>query len=455
MRRLPPVTGLLAFAFASAAVHAADATGESAADAAGGGQITIIEAMERALEGNEDVGILGEKVKQASAVRVQVLSGLLPWVNASGHYGFEKEVKIVLGSSGETTTIQPATTWGYGGQISMAILDASLFPALAAAGKTKKATELLLVSGKESVLVATAQAYVTLLFAGEAVALREAELETREAHRDEVAARLQADEALALDLKRAELDVLDARAALASARVDRALALDALCALMGDDPATPWEPVDLAATFPPPPPAPLTETDLASGMESGLSGSPAIEAQDLFKSASKLHAVSGGLSFLPSISLGASWDKGPSSFRSPDGTSWAVTFNLSWTLFDGGLTVGKVMEGVSQAAEAVLETEKTTKAQKALVHAAWLRFNLALENRDTAAERLDVARETRSMAEERYAAGLATGLEVEDALDACASAAMGLAGEEMNLTLAWLDYLVASGQFTSFFEGLE
>ncbi len=447
MSRSPLFASFLAVVLASAAAYAAGAADEPAAGEPKGGDISIVEAMQRALDHNEDIGILAEHVKQASAVRVQVLSGLLPWIQASGHYGFEKEVSTEIG------VIQPATAWGYGGQISMGLLDPSLFPALAAAGKTKKATGLLLESGKESILVATAQAYVTLLFAREAVSLREAELATREAHRDDVAARLEADEALALDLKRAELDVLDARSALASARVDQAPALDAPCAPLGDDPRTPWSAVSLATTFPPPPDSPLTDSDLASGTESGLD-SPALAAQDLMLQSSKLHSISGGLSFLPSVAIVASYDKGPKSFRSPDGSSWAVTFNLSWTLFDGGKTVGKVMEGVSKASEALLETSKMETSQKAAVHASWLRFNLALENRDTAAQRVDLALASRQMAEERYAAGLATGLEVEDALDAYAAASMGLAGEEMNLTLAWLDYLVASGQFMEFFEGL-
>jgi outer membrane protein TolC len=425
----------------------------AAADGEPGGPINIVEAMERARDRNEDVAILAEHVKQAGAVRVEILSGMLPLLTASASYGFNKEVKKEIGG-GESMLIQPGESWSLGGQASIGLLDPSLFPSLAAAGKTKKASEALLEAGEEEVLHATAQAYVTALFAEEAVLVRERELVTRKAHRDRVEALLAADEALALDLKRAELDVLSAESALASARVDVSLAMDALSALMGDDPGTPWQLAPLSASLPPPPVAPLSPDEMADGTKAGIAGSPGLAAQELLQASTKLHAVSGGLSILPKLSLVAAYDKMPSSFRSPDGYTWSVTFNLSWTLFDGGLTAASVKEGLSKATEAMLEKEKAEKALKAGVHSAWLKFNLALQNRDTAAERLDVAVQAKEMAEERYAAGLATGLEVDDALDALAASDLGLVGEEMNVTLAWLEYLRSSGQFMEFFEAL-
>ncbi len=418
---------------------------------ASGPALTFDQALERAGAANEDVAMLEEHVKQARAVRLQVLSGLLPWLSASASVGFTEEVSLDMGG-GETRVVVPGEDWGWGGMVSLQLVNLALIPSVYAAGKGVDAAEALHAHGTEGVLFATAQSYVTALFAEAAVAVRERELETRIKRREEVEARMQAEQALALDLKRAELQVLEAQQALESARVDAILAMDALCLLMGEEPGTAYELSPLETSAAAAPEGAPSEAELAQEIEEALEERDDLDAQQAALKSAKAGKVSSWFSLLPTLSLTASYDQGPESFRSPEGINWMVSFNMTWSIFDGGYTAGKIMQSSSQSAEALLELAQSEKEVKSEVRSTWLLFRLGLANRDTAAKQVEVASAAWEMAEERYRAGVATGLEVDDALDALARAEMGLLGQEMNLQLAWLAYLRASGQFGEIFE---
>jgi multidrug efflux system outer membrane protein len=415
---------------------------------AGGETLTFEMALEKAASQNEDVGILAEHVEQARAMRLQVLSGLLPWITATASFGFTEEVVIDTGG-GESRVVVPGDDWGWGVQATVTLVDLGLIPSVAAAGKNKQAAEALMEYGREEVLYATAQAYVTALFAHTAVAVREQELETREKRKEEVEELMRADQALALDLKRAELQLLEAQKDLATARVESVLALDALCLLMGEPPGAPYELAPLESLAPGEPPG---EQEAEAQVEQALEGRPDLEAAALSLSAAQSSKISSWLGILPTLSFSATYNQGPESFRSPAGYTWFVSFNATWTLFDGGHSVGEIMETSSKNVEAALELEKSEKEVQSEVRSAWLLFDLGLQNRDIAIKQLEVATATYDMATERYRAGVATGLEVDDALDDLAAAEMGLLGQELNLQLAWLLYLQVSGQFGDVFE---
>ena len=421
----------------------------AAAPAAQAGALSLDQALEKASYHNEDVAILEEHVEQARAVRLQVLSGLLPWISASASMGLSDEVSMPDGEGGKRVIV-PGTDWGWGFTASLTLVDLGLIPAASAASKGVGAVEALLGFGRDEILYATAQAYVTSLFARAAVGVREREVETRVKYRAEVEALMQADEALALDLSRAELAVLEASQALAQARVEAVLAMDALSLLMGEKPGTEYDLAPLDASLAPQA-APGPE-EVSEQIDLALDDREDLEASALSLKAASATKTSSWLGLLPTATFSASYDQGPKSFRSPEGYTWLVSFNLVWTLFDGGYTAGKIKESTSKASEALLEKAKSEKAVEGEVRSAWLLFTLAIENRETATKQAEVARKAWEMAEERHKAGLSKGLEVDEALDALAEAEMGLLGQEMNLELAWLDYLRASGQFDQVFE---
>jgi outer membrane protein TolC len=413
--------------------------------------LTFEQALAMAGSANEDVAMLKEHVKQARGIRLQVLSGLLPWLSASASIGFTEEVSLEMGG-GESRVVVPGEDWGWGGMVSLQLVNLAIVPSVYAADKGVDAAEALEAHGTEGVLFATAQSYVTALFADAAVTVRERELETRHKRLEEVEARMQAEQALALDLKRAELQVLEAQQALESARVDAILAMDALCLLVGEEPGTVFELAPLETSTAAAPQGAPSEAEVAGEIEEALDDRADLEAQQLALKSAKAEKVAGWFSLLPTLSISASYDQGPESFRAPEGSTWMVAFSMTWSIFDGGYTAGKIMENTSKTSEALLELAQSEKEIKGEVRSTWLLFRLGLANRDTAVKQLEVAADAYEMAEERYRAGVATGLEVDDALDALALAEMGLLGQEMNLQLAWLAYLRASGQFSDIFE---
>lgn len=415
----------------------------------GPGSLDLASALEMARENNEDLAILAEHVKQSKALSIQVLSGMLPWITATASVGFTEEV--VFGSGDEARVVIPGTDWGWGGSVTLTLVDPSVYPALVSSTKNVKASKSIFEQGVEDTLYYTAQAYVTAVFAEAAVKVRQRELETRQQNLDEVRARLEADEALLLDVSRAELQVLESQQALEAARVDAVLAMDSLCLLMGQEPGTPYSLAPMDGSVLDVPTAPPTEAELSAQLEKAQEQRDDLDALDLTVQAYKAQKLSSWFGLLPTLSFSATYDQGPESFRSPDGINWMVTFNMTWVLLDGGYTAGKIKQSSSQMLEAELSYKKTQKEVDSQVRTAWLLFDLAITNRDTAIKKLQVAEKSWEMAHEKYQAGLLSSLEVEASMDDLAEAEMQLLGHEMNLQLAWMEYLRASGQFTEVF----
>ncbi|MCA9565840.1 MAG: TolC family protein, partial [Myxococcales bacterium] len=151
------------------------------------------------------------------------------------------------------------------------------------------------------------------------------------------------------------------------------------------------------------------------------------------------------LVFLPTLSLSANYDIGRESIRSPDGTSWTVTFNASWPIFDfsryGQLDTARAEEQI-----ATLELDAAAREAR-FDHANAVRdLEVARARVAVAEQALEVASETRELIATQYGAGDTTSLELTEADEALFTAQVALNLAQLQRDIAIVELLYVSGQ---------
>jgi len=105
----------------------------------------------------------------------------------------------------------------------------------------------------------------------------------------------------------------------------------------------------------------------------------------------------------------------PYNFEDEWGGDWAAMVNLSFPLFSGFRTYGKLGEARSQVVQAQTNLQALKRRVEVEVKQAFLELRQAEETIESQKENVDAASEMVKLAEERYRNGLATNLEYLDA----------------------------------------
>jgi outer membrane protein len=128
------------------------------------------------------------------------------------------------------------------------------------------------------------------------------------------------------------------------------------------------------------------------------------------------------------------------------GPAWSVGVNLTWPIFQGGLTHGQVREAEANAdvARAQADTEKI--AIRLDVQQAQLGIRAAKASQVASNEVLVNSRERLRLAEGRYASGVGSVIELGDAQLAVATAAAQVVQAQYQLSFARADLLNALGR---------
>lgn len=247
------------------------------------------------------------------------------------------------------------------------------------------------------------------------VRVNENNLRNRQGHLAMAEARLKAGMGLPADVVRAETAVADAIFNLTLARNNASVARVALARLIGVDPRTPIEAADSEE--------PAIEADsLESLIARALEQRP-----EMLQAKAAVEAARAGLkaaktSNLPAISASAGYVGRGASLSTDLSQSTTVGVSVQWSLFDAGLTRGRIQEAQAgeQAAEAQLESMRL--AIIAEVSQAYLNLKTAEQRVATADSQVANAQEALRLTEGRYRSGLGTFIDVLDAQTALATA---------------------------------
>ena len=128
------------------------------------------------------------------------------------------------------------------------------------------------------------------------------------------------------------------------------------------------------------------------------------------------------------------------------GPAWSVGVNLTWPLFQGGLTHGQVREAEANADSFRAQSDSEKVLIRVDVQQAQLGIRAAKASQTAAGEVLSNARERLRLAEGRYSSGVGSVIELGDAQLTVANAAAQVVQAQFQLSSARADLLAALGR---------
>jgi cobalt-zinc-cadmium efflux system outer membrane protein len=259
-------------------------------------------------------------------------------------------------------------------------------------------------------------------------------LAAAEKHREVAEARRQASLGARPDVARAEVEVADARLAMAQADTAARAARASLAHAMGLSPGTPFEIVDAEPEPGPLPPAPASHADR-----------PEVRALLLDAEASRADAEAAAAGYWPEVTVAASYGVSDDRFF-PTEQVWYVGAAVDVPLLSWWSTGASIDSAEAQASATEARSETLENAAALEVDAARLAIDEANARLEASAAMIASAEENVRVAEGLYAEGAGSMIEVVDARDALQRARMARITGLRDLALAAARYRYAVGE---------
>lgn len=370
------------------------------------GQITLAEAVDIALRNNPALVSAQESVNASRAQTTQSTSPYYPRITASTGYSSGSST-TALGDSvtrGTTTTLaasQVLYDFGKTGN------------ALDAVRASEHSVELDRERTAQEVVLNVRQAFYGLLRSMRLLKVSEQNLEQLEGHLAQAQAFYRAGSRPRFEVTRAEVEVNNAKMEVINARNTVRLGRISLNNAMGGKLAASDEigevPEGLTAVPP-----------IEDVQRTALRERPEMRKAHIAITMSEARLRAEEAQYLPSLTAAGTynWANGVSTmgtYRADLGSSWTASVTLSLSLFEGGITRGKVAEARANLNAVRAQRDMLEQSVLLEVNQAYADLENANARRDVMESSLNKARENLTIAEGRYNAGISTQLEVNDA----------------------------------------
>jgi len=273
-------------------------------------------------------------------------------------------------------------------------------------------------------LLAVRVTYDDVLVAVQQMAVHESSVQLLTQELADVQKRFGAGTVPQFDVLRAQVELANERPRLIQARNDYRIGKDNLLNLLAVRlPKTIWEdvPLQLSDTLEARP----YGIDLPSALARALERRPELAALRKAEALRREDLVNAKSGYKPSAQLfgGYQWQSLPyESDLSADLSGWTAGAQLSWSIFDGQLTRGKVMEAKARHERAQLEVDESGRQIELDVRTAYSNFIEAREVLESQKLVQEQAEEALRLAEARHKAGTGTQLDVLSAQTALTQA---------------------------------
>ena len=386
--------------------------------------LTLREAEQRAATAHPTVALERWGAAAADARVIEARAALLPQVALSANYHFATANRTIrIGTSAALAALRPppnASPWDY---LTAGLTATQLLTDFGQSTEAWRATRLLADSAaldaraaRQAVLLDVRLAFFAARARRELVAVAREDVENQRRHLVEVEGFVNVRTRPPIDLVQARASVGAADLRLIAAENDYALARADLERAMGGPSTADY---DVASDELPPvdgerAPADALAAEAAAGRPDLASARRQIEAEHR-----ALASARGAYAPALHVAVGAT-DAGPMFYPGPFEArnlrwNYSAALVLTWPLFEGRRTVGRVREaeamvGQAQARSALVDLGIRVEVERArrgvaAAHAAIAVAETTLEN----------ARQRLRLAEGRYQAGVAAALEVSDA----------------------------------------
>jgi outer membrane protein len=243
-----------------------------------------------------------------------------------------------------------------------------------------------------------------------------------------------------IDLAQAKTDLANARVTLINAQSGYLTAKAQLNQAMGIVQGTDYDVADEALA-----PIPGEDTGGDLLVRQALTARPEIAALQKQTKAAELTVSSIQGAYGPTLSsFGGVSEAGPALDQL--GLNWNIGLNLTWPIFQGGLTSGQVREARANVSSSQAQLTSAELSVRLQVEQARLGLTAAKVAITAAQDALENARQRLKLAEGRYESGVGSIIELDDAQVAALAAGAQLVQADYNLASARAGLLSALGK---------
>ncbi len=393
--------------------------------------LTLDEAIALALRNNKNILLKSEDVKMAKVQIEEARAGLWPSLNISGGWQeirnlYSKNVGTYSATSGVSQTLY---------------MSGKIVNAIKVSEYNYIASQAVLDAAKLDTVMDVKKAFFTLILADKFAQINKGIVENTREHIDFMQARFSQGQS-------SESDILALRSALANAQQayevsvnQKEATLALLVNLLSLDKEVRVQASDSLACDP-------KEIAYDETFLKAMQQRPEIRQLEAQKMGAEKAVTVAKAEGRPSVR--ASWDYYSSSrtsfgsFATPGGKSWndynMLGITVSWPIFDGWLTKSKVDQALIDLKEAQLLKDKTIKDIALEVKTSYLDLKNAIEKIKSTGDQVTVFKDTLSVFQEKYNAGMVSLLDLHDA-------ELSYAVALFNQIQAQYDYIVAKTRF--------
>jgi len=380
--------------------------------------LSLADAMNTALQQNAAILEAKNDLEASHGVVVQTRAIALPHVQATGQYADEEETLLQkIPIPGFYYPI-PHQNWNAGIQI---VQDVYMGGRLVAAFKAADATEKQAIAQYQTsvadALLNVRIAYYDVLLAAQEVIVHEASVKLLEKELDDQQHRLNAGTVPKFNVLRAEVAVANERPSLIQARNSFRIAKNNLANVLGYNlPRNVWEdiPFNLTDGFDTAP----FQINLPDAIQQALTQRSELIALRKDMELQNLNIVDAKSGYKPTVSAFAGYNWVNSEFSSDPSdeyNGWNAGAQLTWNIFDGALTFGKVKQAKAQYDKSKTAVDDEARQIELQVRTAYSDFIQARETLDSQLKVQEEAEEALREARQRAEAGTGTQLDVLDA----------------------------------------
>jgi outer membrane protein TolC len=405
--------------------------------------LTLPDCLDLAMKQNPAILKAREEIRRTHGVIMEARAPAIPQINASGDYrNIDRNTidQTPLGSTTNTTVfrnqeqpwfakIEVSQLLYAGGRVSAALRAAKLVDQIAALGlqRTVADTILSVRTNFYQILLNKAQVQVR----EESVTLLEQQLRDAQSRYDVGAVPR-------FNVLRAEVELANAKPPLIRAQNDLRLSKESLVKLLAIDSknqTNDFTPISFEGQL-------IYEHrawELSKALQQALVLRPELLQAERQIGVAKANVTVASSGYKPEVSALANYNWHDSAFSDNiDKTlhGWTVGATMSWALFDGMLTRGRVSQARAQLQEANLDYADTRREVELEVRQAYSDYLQTLELIEAQMKTVEQAEESLRLAEARFRAGTGTQLDV-------LSAQTALTDARSNEVQALHDYNVA------------
>lgn len=378
--------------------------------------LSLTDSLNLALQQNGTILKAKNDLEASYGVVVQTRAVALPQVQATGQY--KDTDPHAIENFGSFSL--PHQNWNAGVQIVQAIYDGGkLVAALKAASATKQQALAQYQTAVADTLLAVRVAYYDVLLAAQQITVHEASVNLLQKELEDQQRRYNAGTVPHFNVLRAEVAVANERPNLIQARNNYRIAKNNLSNLLGYNlPREIWEDVPLnltdaldAAPY---------QVDLPAAIQQALSRRTELIALRKTAELQRLNVVNARAGYKPTVQAFAGYNWYNAQFTKPveldhDIHGWNAGGQVSWNIFDGLLTRGKVVQARALYDKSKTDVDDKGRQIELEVRTAYSDFIMAREVLDSQLKVQEEAEEALREASARADAGTATQLDVLDA----------------------------------------